>query len=421
MKTKPIIATVTARDRAVQPQSALHVIADLNPEHGGSVRAVADLCASLGLSGVECEIASLHRTVRSSTNLPVAHSKVRLFRALPPRRLGNSLEFARWLVRNVDRYDIVEIHEIFRVTSLMTALVARRHRVPYLVHPHGSLDPFDLRKHRRTKRVLAPLFRHLLLDGAHGIVFTSVREEQEADTFSSGTPRYHVPPVVLDNPIRGDGLRIRQALGIAAETFLLLFMSRIDYKKGLLRALQALRIAVDLHDDVELVIAGSGEPAFEHVVRAEVAALRLERFVHFVGFLDGRPKADALAAADALILVSDNENFGIIVVEALRAGVPVIVSDRVAIASELQCTGAARVVAPDDAATAAAVHDAVSLDGDDRRRLSQTARRVGERLYNSESVVQAQLALRQQVLSVDRPRFMASRGMRTRSKRESRV
>lgn len=391
-------------DHAIRPRSALHVIADMSADHGGNVRALVDLCDALNGVGVGCEIASLRHPHRGdSRSVLTRATEVHLFHSIPPRRLGNSMAFARWFRRNVRRYDLVEIHEIFRVTSIIAAVIAHRNGVPYLVHPHGSLDPFDLRKHRRAKRTLAPLFRRLLLMHARGIVFTSAQEQGDADTFSSRAPRFHLPPAIRPDALQGHRARLRTALSLADDTFLLLFMSRIDYKKGLLRTLRALRILADADVPIELVIAGSGEPAYERRVRDEVARLRLGRVVHFVGFLDGQAKADALAAADALILVSDNENFGIIVIEALRAGLPVIISDRIAIAGELVRAGAASVVAPEEQAIAKALREAVDLDVTARLRWSETAVRVADLLYDCDSVTRRHLALRRRVASTSAP------------------
>ena len=401
MKAELTNAELSPRDaaRVVRPRTTLHVIADMSADHGGSVRVVADLCQAFNKWGIQCEIASLRRRATSSgvAGGDAVFSALRLFRSAPPRRLGNSVEFALWLAKNVNNYELIEIHEVFRLTSLIAARIAHRNNVPYLIHPHGSLDPFDLRKHHLAKRTLAPLFRNLLLKHARGIVFTSAREQREADTFSARTPRYRVPPVILHNAVNGERGRLRTSLNISDDTFLLLFMSRIDYKKGLLRTLRAVRAAADGFARVRLVIAGSGDPSYERLVRTEVARLRLEDVVHFVGFLQGQAKADALAAADALILVSDNENFGIIVVEALRAGLPVIISDRVAVAGELERTGAAKVVPPDDEATATALCEAAGLTSAVRIQWSQAAARVADRLYDCDSVVRAQLALRRRV------------------------
>ena len=390
--TNPATANGSRRLRS------LHVTASLDPVHGGDARATADLCAALTALGEHCELATLTPAVRAGSGGFAPEAVRRLsFRASPPRRLGNSLPLARWLMAHARDYDLIEIHGIFRGTSLIAAACAQLARVPSIVHPHGSLDPFDLRKHRNAKRILGPLFRMLLLDHARAILFTGTTEMTHADTFGAATPRYEIPPVILDDAA-GDRTRFRRHLGVAETTFVLLFMSRIDYKKGLPRTLRALATLVERGVDVLLVIAGSGDAEYEAIVIREIDRLHLWKHVRFIGFVTGPRKADALAGADALVLVSDNENFGVVVLEALRAGLPVVLSDQVAIAATLAASSAAITVRPDDVATADAVEKLITDTGL-RRRMADCGRRAAASLYDWRAVGAKQHRLRQRIVA----------------------
>ena len=377
---------------------SLHVTASLDPEHGGDARATADLCDGLTAVGEHCELATIASSAPASANgLGPATVRRLQFRSSPPRRLGNSLSLARWLLAHARDYDLIEIHGIFRATSLIAAACAQVQRVPYIVHPHGSLDPFDLLKHRRVKRALGPLFRWVLLGRASAILFTGTTEMIHADTFGAATPRFQIAPVILDDDA-GDRARFRRELRVGEETFVLLFMSRIDYKKGLLRTLRAVAAVVERGVDVLLVIAGAGDAAYEAIVLREIDRLHLRSHVRLVGFVTGKRKADVIAAADALVLVSDNENFGVVVLEALRAGLPAVLSDRVAIAAELSARGAAITVGPDEAATANAIAQLAS-DPALRRRLAESGRRAAASLYDWRTVSAEQHRLRELIVA----------------------
>lgn len=389
---------------AIRPLRCLHVIAGMDATQGGDVRATADLCTTLTLLGQPCEIATLggHGAASSSTALNPRGVPVHCFSPSFPRRLGNSVQLARWLRRHAGDYDLIEVHGVFRATSLLAAHAARRSRVPYIVHPHGSLDPFDLRKHHAVKRLLGPLFDRLLLRPARALVLTSAVEMANAYSFGAPTPRFSVPPPILDDPGVGDRDAFRARLDAGPATFVLLFMSRIDYKKGLIRTLRALeRVRRDGIDAV-LVIAGTGTAAYEATVAAEVEGLGIDAHVHFIGFVDGQAKVDAFAGADAFVLASDNENFGVVVVEALRAGLPVVISDRVAIAGDLGAAGAAVVVTPDDAATAAGIAT-LARDRVRAAAIAGAGRRAATKLYDWRTVVgPRQHALRRSFVCPDR-------------------
>ncbi len=81
-------------------------------------------------------------------------------------RFGASMKHLVWLLRNVRRYEFVHIHTIFFLGALYTSLICSVRRVPYFVWPHGTLDGYDLQKHRVAKAVTGRLVFSLALRGA---------------------------------------------------------------------------------------------------------------------------------------------------------------------------------------------------------------------------------------------------------------
>jgi glycosyltransferase involved in cell wall biosynthesis len=121
---------------------------------------------------------------------------------------------------------------------------------------------------------------------------------------------------------------------------IVLFLSRLDSKKGLDILLQAFARVRQQYPDSTLVVAGSGEVPFVSRVREQAARLGLASDVVWAGFLTGDDKWAALADADIFVLPSYSENFGVAVVEAMSCGAPVIISDQVAIHREITAAGA---------------------------------------------------------------------------------
>jgi glycosyltransferase involved in cell wall biosynthesis len=282
------------------------------------------------------------------------------------------------LRRLVPAADCVVFHSVFDFITTTGSAVARRHGVPYLLWPHGSLDEYDVVKHARAKRALAPLWRRTI-DGAAAVLCTAEREVERLHTFGARPPATAVVPFPYELSVdRGDPVAARRRLGLDAGRRIVLFLGRLDPKKGLPLLMSAFD-AVSRPDEV-LVVAGRGEAQFEGVVRARAGQLRHPGRVVFAGWVSGVEKADLFAASDVFALVSDNENFCHAAVEALNARVAVLLSDEVYLAGELARQGAALVVARTAAGTGAGLRDLLD-DATARGSMAEAGRRfVADRL-----------------------------------------
>jgi glycosyltransferase involved in cell wall biosynthesis len=241
---------------------------------------------------------------------------------------------------------------------LPAAYHARRAGIPYVIRPLGALNRWGMTRRRPwLKRVSFRLLERRILRGAASIHYTSEQEKAEAaDLGVHG--RSAVIPLGVDLapfenlPPRG---WLRRRWPELARRPLVLFLSRVDPKKGLDLLFRALAGATRRQPDIALVVAGSGEPAFEAKLRREATRLGLNGSVFWTGFLSDSDKLTALADADLFVLPSYSENFGVAAVEAMAAGLPVVVSDRVAIHREVAAAGAGLVVPCESDAVTAAV------------------------------------------------------------------
>ena len=188
------------------------------------------------------------------------------------------------------------------------------------------------------------------------------------------TTRIQVIPTGLpaDRYLPGDGARFRATFGIPTDRPLLLYVGRVAHEKNiefLLHAFVALRRT---RQDAMLVIAGEG-PAREHL-QSLVAQLGLRPDVHFIGYLDReRGLADCYAAADVFVFASRTETQGLVLLEALAQGRPVVSTVHLGTASILQAGCGARVAPEKPDAFAQAI--ACILDDPARAaRLSVQAR-----------------------------------------------
>jgi len=303
-----------------------------------------------------------------------------------------SFPLTLWLWRHVSDYDVIHIHALFSYPSILAAWCAKLKCVPYIVRPLGVLNNWGM-SHRRPK---LKRFSFRWIDGrvlrdAAAVHFTSEQESAEAAQLGV---RY--VPLLISNPVdllasAEEPGTFRAAHPILAGKTVILFLSRIDPKKGIDLLLDAFARLKANHSDVALVIAGDGDPVFVESLRARAHELGMADEILWVGFLDGENKRSALADADIFVLSSYSENFGVAVVEAMGAGLPVIVSDQVGLHRDISMAGAGLVVecfVPQiEAALATLVEDSAL-----RSKMAANARRLAQRFAPQEIALQLENA-----------------------------
>lgn len=136
-----------------------------------------------------------------------------------------------------------------------------------------------------------------------------------------------MPPLIPDARAR-----LRALIGVQGDRAVVVFMSRVHPKKGIELLLEA---AAAVSPPFDLVIVGSGEAKYLAELKRK-AADRLAGRIHWFGFKEGDEKWCALQGADLFVLPSYSENFGIAVLEAIACGVPVVISDQVALQDEVK-------------------------------------------------------------------------------------
>jgi glycosyltransferase involved in cell wall biosynthesis len=357
----------------------LHVVLSVDNRVGGALHAALGVCKFLTLAGHRAEVTAVAGDGDETDYLSVAYPEIRvhLFPKSFPARYSNSNAFADWFRAHYADYDLVEIHSLFTCLAWRAVDLCRQFGKPYLIRPHGSLDPFDLRKHAWLKRILGPLLLRSTLARSSGVLLTTELEAERLVTYGAICRRIvHALPVVLPELSR-DGIRFRDRHGIPHDARVILFMSRIDYKKGLEFLIPAIGELQQEFSDLWFVLAGAGERSFTQGVEQLIFRCGLDEKTRRVGFISGQEKADALAAADVFALPSLNENFGIVLIEAMNAGVPLLISDEVYIHREVSDAGAGVVCKPTSASVKSTLRSllAGSLDlkvmGERGRRLVQ--------------------------------------------------
>jgi glycosyltransferase involved in cell wall biosynthesis len=257
-----------------------------------------------------------------------------------------SLPFHQWMRRHVQDYDLIHIHAVFSYCSNAAALLAASHGVPYIVRPLGVLNEWGMRNRRPwLKKLSFRLLESRVFAGASLVHYTSEEERLQASRIGVSQRSAVIPnPVALPTePRRHAGWFRAKYPELAARPWIL-FLSRIDPKKGLDILLDAFARLRACRFRAVLMIAGDGDRRLLARLRERANQLGMGQDIVWTGFLDGDQKAAALADADIFVLPSYSENFGIAVAEAMAYGLPVVVSDQVAIHHEITAAEAGLVV-----------------------------------------------------------------------------
>lgn len=245
---------------------------------------------------------------------------------------GWSPEIKKWLAANINNYDVVVLNGLWQGPLWEAGRACKKAGVPYVVMPHGMLDPYFLgsQKQKLVKRLYWRAAEGPNLQGAKGLLFTAEAEEQKArDSYPLKNVKSWQVGYGIADPDRTP-INNAESSGLK-----LLFMSRIHPKKGLEITLGAL---AKVNQDISLDICGSGDEEYVQKLKSEFSSLG-DR-VRWRGFTSGENKWQTIEECDAMILTSHQENFGVIVAEAMSLAKPVMISKEVNIWREVEKDGA---------------------------------------------------------------------------------
>lgn len=352
----------------------LHVIPSAAPIDGGPNHAVRALARGLVSRGVDVTVATTNAAGSSALDVPLVTPVIddgvvyRYFPRTVPGSWKFSWPLTRWLFAHAGRYDVVHVHALFSYATIPGCRAAARAPVPYVLRPLGTLSEWSLAHRGWKKRPYYALLERSHLESASAIHVTSDAEAGDVERLGYGS-RARVIPLGVDVAVQP----LPQRPVDASAPLRMLFLSRLHEKKNIPLLLRALAATPNADRAIELTIAGDGEPRYRAELEALAESRGLTGRVRFVGHLDGDAKRAAFEHADAFVLPSAHENFGIAVAEALAAGLPVIVTPGVALAPNVAAAGAGIVVN----ATEDAVADALRWAAENPAALVE----MGERAW----------------------------------------
>jgi glycosyltransferase involved in cell wall biosynthesis len=365
----------------------LHVISSTNPQGGGPIEGVKQLHAPLGDLGVSVEIACCDAPGspwHAADGMPPVH-------ALGPSRLdyGYTPRLVPWLRQNATRFDAVIVNGLWQYDGLAVRQALAGSNVPYFVFTHGMLDPWFKHtyplKHLK-KWLYWPWAEYRVLRDARAVIFTC---EEERLLARQSFWLYRVKEVVTafgTSSPPGNGSGLAQSFLAANPPLqgkrIALFLSRIHEKKGCDLLLEAFAQVAGQDERLHLLMAGPDQTGWATDLKMQAERLGIAHRISWPGMLQGEAKWGAFYAAEVFCLPSHQENFGIVVAEALACGKPVLISNKVNIWREIQSDAAGFVDEDTVAGTVRSLQRWLALDTGAYAQMAERARQCFERRFH---------------------------------------
>ena len=287
-----------------------------------------------------------------------------------------SVELYQYLRKHIHEYDVIHCHGLWHFGTLAPFMLDRT--VAKVITIHGVLDRWVYAHNNWKKEIMNTLAQKAYVQRADLIQINNTDEQEDLLRYL-GQPHPNV--VIIPNGVKVSDFAqlppkgsFRRKFGLPTDKKLVLFMSRLNRKKGLDMLLPGFREYVRDNPDTVLALAGSDD-GYETATRQFIEQHNLSDSVRLVGMLTGDDKKAALADADLFTLPSYSEGFSMAVLEAMASGTPTLVSDRVGFGETIRQHQAAGLL---DSLTPAAVQQGLTqLLGDDQLR-QQMARNATE-------------------------------------------
>jgi glycosyltransferase involved in cell wall biosynthesis len=256
---------------------------------------------------------------------PVDH--ITGFKLFGPRNIWFSPDMNKQAGSNAHcMFDIVHQHGIWTGVSSATLIFSQKKNIPTIIAPHGSLNKWALNLSRWKKKIALSLYERDNLKLASCLHATSENEISDFRNFGLNNPIAYIENGIQGKylSVGGNANRFREKNSFVTDKRILLFLSRISPKKGLMMLVEAINSIQDYFADWQLIIAGIDEFNHKKEVESLIKQLNLVDRIKIIGPLFDQAKNDAFAAAELFILPSYSEGSPMVVLDSLAAGVPVI-------------------------------------------------------------------------------------------------
>jgi glycosyltransferase involved in cell wall biosynthesis len=343
------------------PMKILIVTPYIGRTYGGISKVVIEIASSLGQIGLSIDVVTT--TADGTGNLDVETGRwikqtgyrIRYFPTWHHNDFIISTALPFWLSRHLKEYDLVHTHTLFAPLITFTHSICRFHKIPYIITPHGMLEPWALSYKAWKKRAYYQSFERSAMFNASAIQVLAASEAKHVQALGNHQT------IIVPNGIYPTDFSTPHNPEIFYQKFpktrdkkLIIFLGRIDPKKGLDLLAPAFAKTQSYFPDAHLIVAGPDSINFLPTAQSYFAQSGCLQSVTFTGMLAGGLKQTALAVANIYVAPSYSEGFSISVLEGMASGLPCVITTACNF-PEAAAAGAAYVVEANAQAIAAAL------------------------------------------------------------------
>lgn len=312
----------------------LIVIPAIGTVYGGPSKSVLALAEQLCQLGCHVDLVTTQANGINQLNVPLqvwVHESYYRIQYFPYWDIGDyklSLPLTNWLFQHVSNYDVVHTNAVFSYPVLPAYWACQIHRIPYIITPHGMLEPWALSYKARKKFFYYKLLEKPALQKAAAIQVLATPEAKNIRSLGITTPLALVPNGIDRQPFSPlpDPELFYQNFPDVRQKTLIIFLGRIDPKKGLdLLAAAFARVHAQF-PNTHLIVAGPDNIGFLPTVQAYFTQANCLDAVTFTGMLTGAIKYAALAAASIYVAPSYSEGFSLSILEGMAAGLACVIT-----------------------------------------------------------------------------------------------
>jgi len=325
----------------------LHVTPYYYPaiQFGGPVQAVHLLNKFLARKGIDIDVYSTTAGLKKSninyTNLIKDIDKLRVhyFGYIGYDQFNFSIKICLELIKNITNYDLVHISLVWNFPVFCSSVACIMKNIPFIISPHGTLNYEAINiKSKNKKKFYFKLIAQHYLKRASAIHFTTEDEKENVLNHLKLNNRNFIVPNGIDVeeykqlPQAGS---FKKKYPLLMNSKYILFLGRINYKKGLDLLAKAFGDLSRIYPDLYMVVAGP-DNSYQKELEKILRELHVFERVVFTGLLSGVDILEAYTDAELFVLSSYSENFGMTVIEAMACGTPVVISNMVGIHREVK-------------------------------------------------------------------------------------
>jgi glycosyltransferase involved in cell wall biosynthesis len=329
------------------PLKLLFVLPAYEPawSFGGVVRCMSNLCRGLAALGHEITVYTINTdgcggTLAAPSGQAVAQGGVSTYffpSTFGARSVFDSRALVNQLRRTIRAFDLVYLSAIWQWLGAAVSSICAQYQVPLVIGTHGSFDKTNFHKKQVKKMFYWYLFLKRSLEKAAALHFTTLHEHRESQDLLANF-KYFIVPNSLDcdafRPMKQSRELFRNNYGIPMDAPLVITVGRADPAKRYDLLIRALAVIPQMY----LLVVGPETCDLTRSWQDFANELKVSDRIIWTGNLAGDKLLRAYGAADIFSLISNSENFAMVVVEAMACGLPVLINPEVGVSEFLEKT-----------------------------------------------------------------------------------